>query len=61
VISADPERFVRWHMGHLSWSDAAADGRIRIEGPRSLARAFPDWNNRSHFAHVTPLVGTGRS
>ena len=60
VISADPERFVRWHMGHLSWAEATADGAIHIEGPRPLARAFPGWNNRSHFAHVTPLVGSGR-
>ena len=60
VVRADPERFVRWHMGHLSWAEATADGAINIEGPRPLARAFPRWNNRSHFAHATPQVGAGR-
>lgn len=54
VITADPERFVRWHMGHLSWAEACADGAIRIEGQRQLARAFPSWNNRSYFAHIKP-------
>lgn len=58
VVIADAERFVRWHMGHLSWAEAAADDGIRIEGQRQLARAFPTWNNRSHFAHIKPLAGT---
>jgi DNA-binding HxlR family transcriptional regulator len=57
VITADPERFVRWHMGHLSWADASADDGIRIQGPRALARSFPAWNARSHFAHIKPALG----
>lgn len=56
TVRADPERFVRRHMGNLSWAEAVADGAIRVEGPRHLARAFPTWNNRSPFAHVEPAV-----
>lgn len=55
VIRADPERFVRWHMGELTWVEAAAQGGIEISGPRPLARAFPTWNRRSHFAQGVRL------
>lgn len=54
VVTADADRFVRWHMGHLSWAQATAGGAIRIQGQRQLAQAFPAWNKRSHFAHITP-------
>jgi len=56
VVSADPERFVRWHAGQLSWRAASADGGIQVEGARALARAFPSWNRRSRFAHVRPAA-----
>jgi hypothetical protein len=36
VITADPEKFVRWHMGHLSWADASSDDGIQIEGAPDL-------------------------
>jgi hypothetical protein len=52
AVRAGPDRFVCWHMGQLNWAEEAADGGIQVEGPRVLARAFPGWNNRSHFAHV---------
>jgi DNA-binding HxlR family transcriptional regulator len=54
VVTADPERFVRWHTGELSWRQASSDEAIRIDGPRELARAFPHWNRRSAFAHIQP-------
>lgn len=56
VVRADAERFVRWHMGQLTWRQATADDAISIDGPRPLARAFPTWNKRSHFAHIRPAV-----
>lgn len=56
VITADPERFVGWHMGHYSWAEAAAGDAIRIQGPKQLAAAFPTWNKGSHFAHIEPRV-----
>lgn len=55
VVVARSEPFVRWHMGHLSWSQAVSDGGVRVEGPPTLARAFPTWNQRSHFAHIRPV------
>lgn len=41
VVIAEAEPFVRWHMGHLSWSQAVSDGGVRVVGPPALARAFP--------------------
>ncbi len=60
VVVADSERFARWHMGQLSWEAAAQGGAIRIDGPTELARAFPGWNKRSHFAEIQP-ARTGRT
>ena len=55
TVVADPERFVRWHLGQLSWARAVADGDFRLDGPRSLARGFPTWSRRSQFADVQPV------
>jgi DNA-binding HxlR family transcriptional regulator len=51
-ITAEAEAFVKWHAGQLSWADATREGRIQLEGPSQLVRAFPTWNARSAFAHV---------
>jgi DNA-binding HxlR family transcriptional regulator len=51
-ITADAEAFVKWHAGQLSWAEAVREGRIQLDGPPSLARAFPTWNARSMFAHI---------
>ena len=55
VVTADSEWFVRWHMGRVAWLDAIRAGRIKVEGPSGLARAFPTWNRLSHFARVQPV------
>jgi DNA-binding HxlR family transcriptional regulator len=55
-ITAEAEAFVKWHAGHLSWAAVTREGRIRLHGPTSLVRAFPTWNARSMFAHVTPVT-----
>lgn len=55
VVTADSEWFVRWHMGRVGWREAVQAGRIRVDGPSSLARAFPTWNRLSHFARVQPV------
>lgn len=57
-VRADAETFVRWYLGHVSWSTALADGSIRVDGPRALARSFPTWTTRSAFAHVVPAGHT---
>jgi DNA-binding HxlR family transcriptional regulator len=54
-ITAEPEAFVRWHAGQLTWAQATRENRIRLDGPWSLVKAFPTWNARSMFAHITPV------
>jgi DNA-binding HxlR family transcriptional regulator len=54
-ITAEAEAFVKWHAGQLTWGQATREGRIQLDGPSSLARAFPTWNARSMFAHITPV------
>jgi DNA-binding HxlR family transcriptional regulator len=53
-IKAEAEAFVKWHAGQLTWAQATREGRIRLDGPTSLVRAFPTWNARSMFAHIRP-------
>jgi hypothetical protein len=53
-ITAEAEAFVKWHAGQLSWAAAIRDRRIHLHGPAWLVRAFPMWNARSMFAHITP-------
>jgi DNA-binding HxlR family transcriptional regulator len=52
VVTADPEWFVKWHMGWVSWKQAVREGHITVEGPRDLARALPTWNLRSRFQTI---------
>ena len=59
-IAAEAEAFVKWHAGHLTWAQATREGRIHIDGPASLVRAFPTWNARSGFAHIRPVSRAGR-
>jgi len=54
-VTAEAEAFVKWHAGQLTWAQATREGRIHVDGPSSLVRAFPTWNTRSMFAHITPL------
>src|SRR3546814_2375396 len=54
-VTAEAEAFVKWHAGQLTWSQATGDGRIQLDGPPSLVRAFPTWNARSMFAHIRPV------
>lgn len=54
IVTVDSEWLVRWHMGRVSWGDALRSGYLRVEGPPSLARAFPTWNRLSPFASVEP-------
>jgi len=57
-ITADSEAFIKWHAGHISWASAVGDGRIQLDGPSQLVRAFPTWNARSSFAHIQPFSET---
>jgi DNA-binding HxlR family transcriptional regulator len=55
-VTAEAEAFVKWHLGQLTWAEAIRTGRIHLQGPTSLIRAFPTWNGRSMFARVKPVV-----
>ena len=54
-VTAEAEAFVKWHAGQLTWVDATRTGRIQLQGPSWIIRAFPTWNARSAFAHVKPV------
>ena len=55
-MTADAEAFVKWHVGQLTWAEALRGGRIQLQGPRWLVRAFPTWNAGSMFAHIKPVA-----
>jgi hypothetical protein len=57
-ITADAEAFVKWHAGQITWAQAIGNGRIQLDGPPSLVRAFPTWNARSLFADIKPVSRT---
>ena len=59
-VTAEAEAFVKWHAGQLSWAQATREGRIQLDGPSSLVRAFPTWNARSMFAHIKPVFRTAK-
>jgi DNA-binding HxlR family transcriptional regulator len=52
-ITAEADAFVRWHAGYLTWAQATREDRIQLDGRPSLVKAFPTWNARSMFAHIT--------
>ena len=54
-ITANAEAFVKWHAGQLAWAQATRDGRIELDGPSWLVKAFPTWNARSMFAGIRPV------
>lgn len=52
IVTADTLAFHQLWVGHLSFSAALTRQLICIDGPRDLARAFPDWLALSMFAHI---------
>ncbi len=60
IVSAETEPFARWFMGQLTWSAVLRAGRVSIEGPRSLARAFPEWTDRSRYAPLEAALAGER-
>ncbi len=49
---------VAWWRGDAGFAEARRAG-LAIEGPRALARRFPEWFERYQFAHVRPATGAG--
>jgi DNA-binding HxlR family transcriptional regulator len=50
LLQTDSETLARWHLRHISYDDAVRSGRIRVEGPRALARLLVDSIRPSPFA-----------
>ena len=57
-VEAESRPMAEWHLGRTEWRDALREGRIRVHGPSSLARALPTWNRRSEAARAR-VSGTG--
>ena len=54
-VRAGLPALVAWWRGDVSFAEARRMG-LAVEGPRDLARAFPDWFERYLFARVAPAV-----
>ncbi len=54
-VRAGLPALVAWWRGDVSFAEAQRMG-LTVEGPRDLARAFPDWFERYLFAGVEPAV-----
>jgi DNA-binding HxlR family transcriptional regulator len=52
VVSADLRALTRVWMGDVRLAETIRAGLVRIEGTRSLVRAFPTWLTLSPFADV---------
>jgi DNA-binding HxlR family transcriptional regulator len=48
---------VAWWRGDVSFAEAQRTG-LTVEGPRDLAKAFPDWFERYLFAEIGPAVNS---
>jgi DNA-binding HxlR family transcriptional regulator len=49
-VTADINEFMRVWAGRSTWAAALASGKVVLEGPRTLVRAFPQWFALSPFA-----------
>jgi DNA-binding HxlR family transcriptional regulator len=56
LVTADTVALHRVWVGHLSLADAMREGRVQVEGPSELVRAFPTWWALSMFAGVAPAA-----
>lgn len=50
VVHTDSETLARWHLRHVSYGEAVATGRIRIDGAPRIAAAFVGAIRPSPFA-----------
>ena len=56
VVDAEARALAEWHLGHIEWVDAVADGRIAVDGAPVLAKALPDWNLRSDAVRAVRTI-----
>lgn len=48
-VTANTMVLTEVYLGRRDLRQAIRDGLVQVEGPRDLARAFPDWIGASHF------------
>jgi DNA-binding HxlR family transcriptional regulator len=54
VVTTDRVTLTDVHRGRLAFDVAVSSGRMRIDGPPTLTRAFPTWGGLSYYADVRP-------
>lgn len=54
-VRASLPALVAWWRGDVSYAEAQRMG-LAVEGPKDLARAFPDWFERYLFAGIAPAL-----
>jgi len=59
VVHADVGTLARVHTGHASFAAGVRAGGIKVEGPRALAQALPNWLLHSPFADVLKPAHAG--
>ncbi len=55
VVHTDADALARWHLRKLTYRDLLRQDRISIDGPRTLARAFPTWVRPSPYVAQSPI------
>ncbi|MHC1562653.1 winged helix-turn-helix transcriptional regulator [Actinomycetospora sp. C-140] len=61
IARTDAGCLVDIHLTRLSWDDALRAGRLTLDGPTDLARAFTGWIRPSPFAASTPGTAAARA
>lgn len=56
MVTTDRQPLTLWQAGHLSYREALATERMRVEGRRDLVRSFSRWVPISHVADVEPAA-----
>jgi DNA-binding HxlR family transcriptional regulator len=51
-VEADARALAEWHLGRIEWAEALRDDLIRVQGPKTLAKALPTWNRRSEASRL---------
>jgi len=47
VVETTAMTLAQWHTRQIEWADGLRAGKIRVSGPRALARRLPTWNLRA--------------
>jgi DNA-binding HxlR family transcriptional regulator len=59
-VEADARALAEWHLGRIEWAEALREDLIRVQGPRTLARALPTWNKRSEASRLANAPAAAR-